>query len=88
VKRCHRPSKQHWGLSETLRLSTFDYEDLTVPTESENRSDVSAEFIIPLLRYIGQANTGALETAERSRLTATESLSKPSRTFPSWDADF
>ncbi|MEW6669026.1 MAG: TolC family protein [Thermodesulfobacteriota bacterium] len=58
------------------KLSTLDSEDLTVPIESENRSDVSAELIIPLMRGLGEANTGALEMAAQSRLTATEFFSK------------
>jgi len=57
-------------------LSTLDIEDLSADLEYENRSDMSVEFIIPLMRGFGEASTGALETAAQSSLSAAEWASK------------
>lgn len=57
-------------------FTTLDVENLASDIQYENRSDMSVEFIIPLLRGLGEESTGALEMAAQSGLSATEWLSK------------
>ncbi|MDD5206284.1 MAG: hypothetical protein PHS17_12725, partial [Desulfobacterales bacterium] len=64
------------GIVVLPSFTTLDVENLASDIQYENRSDMSVEFIIPLLRGLGEESTGALEMAAQSGLSAAEWLSK------------
>ncbi|MCF8062925.1 MAG: TolC family protein, partial [Deltaproteobacteria bacterium] len=64
------------GLVFYPSVSNLNVEDLSEDIETQSRSDLHVEFVIPLMRGLGKENTAAGEMAARSSLDATKLLSK------------